>query len=160
MKVGPYGSLTEMVQATPHFGSAELKMFQDAARTIVDQAETVVLSGLHESPAALEGARDMRDLQQALRAGFPVVLHDNGSRELKAKLPMDLYDTVSMANDCMPLYLSLTMSSIPPAVADMLVAPRDSGTVTVVCLSATERAMGRLEDIRNSIDRALVPEGQ
>jgi hypothetical protein len=158
MKVGTYNSLTEMVKQTPKFGASELKTFQDAARTIVDEAESVVLAGKN-APTATASV-DMRDLQQALREGFPCVLHGNGTRELKAKLPMDLFDTLGKVNESMPLYLTLTLANIPPPVADTVVVPSDDKgqQISISHVSATERMMDRLEEIRNDIDRALVPE--
>jgi hypothetical protein len=153
MKVGNFASLTDMVKA-PSFGRADIGTFKETATCIVDQAEQQVFDRTFEAGTALT---DVRDLQSALRAAFPV---DYNGAQLydKAKLPLKASSVLPTLNAAIPLYMSLTMPSpvtaaagaaAPPPSIVVLGAPTANGAF--VENSPRERALQQLEAVRNGI---------
>lgn len=151
MQVGSFSSLAEMVANTPKFGDSELKTFKDAARSIIDNAESVVLS--NNSPGAASAQRsiqDMRDLQCAMRAGYPIERRGT-SNYIINRLPRDLYETMAKVNAAMPLFMTLTMMGPTALAQSTVVVPAGSSTITVKAESPAEQAIEQLESIRNDI---------
>jgi hypothetical protein len=157
MQVGNHPSLAAMVAATPKFGASELKTFQDAAIQIIDRAEMTVLA--HMGHDYKRGAiADMRDLQEAFKNGFPVE-RKNGSNYVTPKLPSDLQAASRKLDNCMGLFLTLTLAGVPVAVSESTFVPAGDKVITLKHSSPQQDATEQLESIRNEI-RASIPDAK
>jgi hypothetical protein len=154
MQINNFKSLTDYVNATPKFGPTEYETYRASANQVLDQAENVILYG-DRAPNHQQAVDDMRDLQQSLRAGFPVHKDDHGSRIQTNKLPYDLSSALPKINETMPLYMTLAIAGTPAAAAITMVNNTDSKQITLQTVSPVERGMQRLENIREEFNSVV-----
>lgn len=157
MQVGNHPSLAAMVAATPKFGASELKTFQDAAVQVIDKAELAMLSN-YGADFNRRAIADMRDLQDAFKNGFPVE-RVNGANYLRPKLPSDLTGAARKLDNCMGLFLTLTLAGVPAAVSGSTFVPAGDQVITLKHTSPQQDATEQLESIRNEI-RASIPDAK
>lgn len=153
MQVGNHPSLAAMVAATPSFGAAELKTFQDAATQIVDRAELAVLCN-YDGKFKQTAIADLRDLQKAFDNGFPVE-RVNGANFVRPKLPSDLQSASRKLDNSMGLLLTLALAGPAAAAVETAFVPVSDKIVTYKQTSPQQNAAEQLEVIRNEIQSSL-----
>ena len=154
MQVGTHPSLAAFVAATPKFGAAELKTFQDASVTIINTAESILLDSYGKDHIRNTIA-NLRDLQDAFKNGFPVERSASGVRLCTPKLPPELAQTGRNLDNCMGLYLALSMVGPAGVACETTLTPVADQVITLKQTSPLQSALDQLEGIRNDIRTAI-----